>query len=847
MEKREKWISNRTYRKLTDSVKRAVKDAVTLDDLHSALGPVIDGAATPDLVPAGAMVLQPSEERRRSGSHYTPRALTEPIVRTTLEPILARLRGADGRPPRPEEILDLKVCDPAMGSGAFLVEACRQLGDALLESWHVGDELPVIPPDEDEVIFARRLIAQRCLYGLDRNPIAVDLAKMSLWLVTLAKDHALTFLDHALRHGDSLVGLSRKQIEAFHWDPDAALFEAGFETMAVREHVAEVAELRKRIREAHESVSDRELHELWDEAQVELGKVRLFGDLVLAAFFEGDKAREREGKRVEYASAVVSGEAGRHRGRLDEWRHVEVALAPFHWELEFPEVFDRTRAGFDTFVGNPPFMGGRKISTALGLNYLAFLHACYPRAANTCDLVAYFFRRAFALLREQGTLGLIATNTIAQGDTRDGGLGEIRRTGGLIYSATSRYPWPGTAGVVVSIVHIQRGGPPLITSLNGSHVSTITAFLLSAGPDEPPLPLPENKGLQSVGSFIYGRGFLFDDADDQATPLSVATEILSRKPELTSRIRPYIGGDDLNSHPTIDVRRFVINLSDLPSEASLTAFPELEAIVRARVKPARERLGDNPVNRPLKRRWWAYQAHRPDFYLHISSMSRLLAICRVSKCFAFTFVQPGPVFGESVVLIALESDGAFAVLQSRAHEIWAKAFSSTLGDALRYAPTDCFETFPFPDDWQTNSDLGLVGRKYFAARAALMARSGEGLTNTYNRFHDPDELSPEVAELRFLHTAMDRAILDAYGWRDLPSECEFLLDYEISEEEWGNKKKPYQYRWPDDVRDEVLARLLKLNSGRVEDDGRPRLVTAKDAGALRAKPLGAVMQTEELF
>ena len=102
----------------------------TLEDLHAALLPVIDLAATPDLVPKGAMVLQPSEERRRSGSHYTPRALTEPIVRTTLEPILARLRGADGRPPRPAQILDLKVCDPAMGSGAFLVEACRQLGDA---------------------------------------------------------------------------------------------------------------------------------------------------------------------------------------------------------------------------------------------------------------------------------------------------------------------------------------------------------------------------------------------------------------------------------------------------------------------------------------------------------------------------------------------------------------------------------------------------------------------------------------------------------------------------------------------------------------------------------------------
>ena len=233
-DKREKWLQDRADRKLTTPSRRLWRQPRRVEDLHAALLPVIDLAATPDLVSKGAMVLQPSEERRRSGSHYTPRALTEPIVRTTLEPILARLRGEDGRPPRPAQILDLKVCDPAMGSGAFLVEACRQLGDALVEAWHAHGEVPAIPPDEDEVIFARRLIAQRCLYGVDKNPVAVDLAKMSLWLVTLAKDHALTFVDHALRHGDSLVGLSRKQIEAFHWDPEAPDPQAGFERFGSR-------------------------------------------------------------------------------------------------------------------------------------------------------------------------------------------------------------------------------------------------------------------------------------------------------------------------------------------------------------------------------------------------------------------------------------------------------------------------------------------------------------------------------------------------------------------------------------------------------------------------------------
>ena len=182
------------------------------------------------------MVLQPSEERRRSGSHYTPRELTEPIVRIALEPILDRLRSEAAGPPRPDQILDLKVCDPAMGSGAFLVEACRQLADALIEAWRAHELVPDIPSDEDETIFARRLVAQRCLYGIDRNPKAVDLAKLSLWLTTLAKEHPLTFLDHALRHGDSLVGLSIPQLQAFHWKGNTPVFEEGFETLQGREH-----------------------------------------------------------------------------------------------------------------------------------------------------------------------------------------------------------------------------------------------------------------------------------------------------------------------------------------------------------------------------------------------------------------------------------------------------------------------------------------------------------------------------------------------------------------------------------------------------------------------------------
>ena len=115
-------------------------------------------------------------------------------------------------------MLALKVCDPAMGSGAFLVEACRQLATRLIAAWaRYPAKRPPIPVDEDEDLLARRLVAQRCLYGVDRNPLAVDLARLSLSLATLARDHEFTFLDHALKSGDSLVGLTARQIGGLRW------------------------------------------------------------------------------------------------------------------------------------------------------------------------------------------------------------------------------------------------------------------------------------------------------------------------------------------------------------------------------------------------------------------------------------------------------------------------------------------------------------------------------------------------------------------------------------------------------------------------------------------------------
>ncbi len=835
--KRAKWLADHAHRKPTARLSVAVRAAKTIEDLHAALESVIDTEATPDIVPAGAMVLQPSEERRKTGSHYTPRSLTEPIVRTTLEPVLARLRGEDGRPPRPEQILELKVCDPAMGSGAFLVESCRQLGDVLVDGWTVYGSRPAIPSDENEVTFARRVVAQRCLYGIDRNAVAVDLAKMSLWLATLAREHPLTFLDHALRHGDSLVGLSRRQIDAFHWKPSAR----GFEAIRIGQHIARAAELRRQIREADDNTSDFVLRDLWDQAQFELAQVRLFGDLPVAAFFSNARTRARETKRSEFAQAVDDGNAERFRGLLEDFREAEPPLVPFHWQIELPEVFERERPGFDAIVGNPPF-GGKNTSSGANPEYYSdWLKELHEESHGNADLVAHFYRRSFDLLRRDGTFGLIATNTIGQGDTRSSGLRWICTHGGEIYNARKRFKWPGRAAVTVSIVHIVKGTWDHKRLLNGHPVDTITAYLFHAGSNEDPAQLGANADKSFQGVTVLGMGFTFDDTDTKgvATPLAEMRHLIAKGPQNEDVIFPYIGGDEVLNSPTQTHHRYVINFGERSEEDCRARWPQLMAIVEEKVKP--ERLAQNDVG--AKERWWQFNRPRPELQAAIAGFERVLMHPFISTHLCFAFVPATTIVAGPHYVFALDTFASFASLQCRTHEVWARFFSASLEDRLSYTPSDCFETFPFPVDWASAPTLEAVGRAYYEHRAVLMARTNEGLTKTYNRFHDPYERDPEIERLRELHAEMDRAMLRAYGWNDVPTECEFLLDYEIDEEEWGNKRKPYRYRWPDDIRDEVLARLVALNGERAAADRRSGASAGKrHRGARRQAAISGQME-----
>jgi hypothetical protein len=345
---------------------------------------------------------------------------------------------------------------------------------------------------------------------------------------------------------------------------------------------------------------------------------------------------------------------------------------------------------------------------------------------------------------------------------------------------------------------------------------------------------------------MLGMGFTFDDTDTKgvASPLAEMRRLIEKDPRNREVIFPYIGGEEINTSPAHANHRYVINFGDRSEAECQRSWPDLLAIVRTKVKPERMLLKRNA----LRERWWQFAEKKPALQAAILGLERVLVIARVSNAFAFTFLPKGTVYNEKVVVFPAVTFAAFCALQARVHEVWGRFLNTSLKDDMQYTPSDCFETFPFPEHWETLPPLEAAGKAYYEFRAGLMVQHHEGLTKIYNRFHDPDESDTGILKARELHAAMDRAVLDAYGWSDIPTDCSFLLDYAIDEEEWGDKKKPWRYRWTDQVRDEVLARLLALNAERAKEEARSGSATSKKGGKkAAAKRANKALDTEDLF
>lgn len=763
-----------------------------------------------NLAPAGQLVLQPGEERRRTGSHYTPRSLTRGIVARALEPVLLCL----GETPTEQQILSLKVCDPAMGSGAFLVEACRQLADQLVLVWTRDGQLGRIQERySDPHLYARRLVAQRCVYGVDKNRSAVELAKLSLWLITLSAELPFTFVDHALRWGDSLVGLDLDQFRRFHWKAGKQL---PFAATLLDEALAAAIRNREAILElaSREDVeSQEEKRRLLTHADQSLARVQLIADVCVGAFFDGAKPNEREAERLRRLELVrewLEGDASIEKelqAMADGQRH-----RPFHWPLEFAEVFQPQRgdplvsdsqgdgkARFDVVIGNPPFAGKNNITNASGSEYLSWLKQVHEGAHGNADLCAHFFRRAATVLGTHGSFGLIATNTISQGDTRSTGLQRLVRDGWALTAATLSMAWPGNAAVTVSVVHAAHGAARnrVESVLDGDAVPVINSRLRPVPERDDAARLSANKRMAFQGSIVLGMGFTLTPEERDV--------LVARNPANDERIFPYLGGEEVNTSPTQDFDRYVISFGQMSLEQA-ERWPDLLSIVREKVKPER----DKNKRKVRRERWWQFAEPTPALAAAIAPLDQcLVSACAATKHLMFSFQPTDRVFSNALYVFAFDEFGVFSVLQSRIHEAWARLLSSSLKSDLRYAASDCFDTFPFPkSDPRTEIPaVESIGETLYNTRASYMRDTDKGLTKTYNALKDSACTEEPILALRTLHESLDRAVLDAYGWDDIevPPFCPLNPDEELALEQF---------------KDVVIDRLYLLNAERAREEER---------------------------
>ena len=801
----------------------------------------------PLVYPKGTFMVRTGSDRRETGTHYTPKPLTEAIVTETLEP-LVYIGPAEGKPrgewklKAPSELLDLKICDPAMGSGAFLVQVCRWLSERLVEAWQAaetqgkaitaeGDVLdalganePLRPDPAERLLTAKRLIAERCLYGVDMNPLAVELAKLSIWLVTLAKGRPFGFLDHNLRSGDSLLGIrSFQQLQCLAMRPAAQqsprLFTAQL-TKVVNEATALRTEIRRRpIRDIRDVEAMAEL-DVAARRTLELPFLiadAMIGDVLTAGTREPDltslsiDAGGALGGNKDCVSLLLE----RARNGLAKDRLPPFPRKPFHWPLEYPEVFSRKESGFDAFVGNPPFLGSQKLSGAFGTCYKDYLSRWMTiRDPATVDMVVFFFIRIFTLVANGGFLGLLARRSIAEGRNREVGLEPLIASDAMVCSAETNIPWPGKASVIVHRIHIHKGPWAGKVILNGNVVQTITSYLDSI--DLGAISrLTENQNIMFQGSILLGEGF--------KVPRQKAQEWIEREGSYASVVFPFIGGNEINSSATAEASSWVINFWDW-SEEKASTFAEAFAVIESKVRPARQKN-----KRPARRnRWWIYGETAISLYKAIgrgehfspyvsqTPLSRVLVISRgVTKYPAFTFVGNSYVFSEKLYVLADQRSAVFCMLASDVHSVWAWFRKTSMGGdlySLSYTNGDIFETFPFPDNFLKEGDPRLeeIGRVLFEERQAFMEERGIGLTAFYNAFHDPRVQDEAVVRLRQRQNDVNAAVLQHYGWTDIDPMLGFHQVGYLPEE--SNTR----YTIGEAARFDVLRRLANLNKRKAE-------------------------------
>ena len=486
---------------------------------------------------------------------------------------------------------------------------------------------------------------------------------------------------------------------------------------------------------------------------------------------------------------------------------------PLHWPIAFPEVFSIAAArkpGFDAMVGNPPFVGGQKITGAAGTDYRNHLVAWIAsETKGSADLVAYFFLNATKISR---SLGYLATNTIAQGDTSEVGLTPDRRHGmedppRHIVNHLARRSDLG-----------DRQGVGDLHSWSGQHVLDGRPV---AGIDEMLYPLSrsgwrkrrlvENADKSFQGSIVLGMGFTMSPEEAQA--------LINKDSKNADVLFPYLGGEDLNQSPTQTAPRWIINFFDWPEEKA-RRYPDCFSIVQERIRPERDKVKDAAA-----RFWWRYLRPRPNLYREIAPLDRVLALCQTSKVQLPVFVPTGQVLAHKLVIFSLDDYFSLGVLSSGHHWHWVLRYGSSMRNDPVYTPSDVFETFPQPP---YSDAVAAAGSALDACRSTLMVDRDLGLTDVYNLIHDPSERSDE-------RISISETCTSAWTWQyetptDGPISILAMASMTYAAKASDSPSRPRPPTRP-------LDRLLELNKERYEDEVAAGLHTrAKKPKARKAQP-----------
>ncbi|OLT45209.1 type II restriction endonuclease subunit M [Saccharomonospora sp. CUA-673] len=787
----------------------------------------------PLVVPVGGLVVTETPSRKHAGAHYTPRSLAEEVVQHALEPLVYepgplqendrdrwQLKGSTA-------ILDLKVADIAAGSGAFLVAAARFLAERVVEAWTAEDAISAEEKAQPDRAYQRaiREVIARCLYGADINPMAVEMCKLSLWLVSLDPTKPFSFVDDKIFCGNSLLGITDlDQLRRLHIYPDEKENDLITELVDVDGKLAEATRLRRELANPvveHDPMRSRagKLRLLRQAKEVTTELRDIADGIITAGLPHGGKP----GRKLDDAYTALSwalsvayprDDSKEDRSRLDTiLEHgltptVETDYArwqPTHWVIEAPDVFI-DHGGFDAVIGNPPFLGGQKLTGAMGTDFRDWLiNTIAASRRGSADLVAYFYLRATSLLHRNGTLGMIATNTVAQGDTREVGLDAMVADGFTITRAIQSRSWPASsanleyAAVWGTLGPVTDNVPRVADDIEVRRISTLLGPVGRA--EGNPVRLAENSGIAYIGCYVLGMGFVVESEEAQ--------EWIGTDPRNAEVIFPYLNGDDLNSRPDSSASRWVIDFNDrTETEAAKYLLPFQR--VKEQVKPERRRLkpdGSFVLRKPLPDRWWQYAEKRPALRKAIAELDAVLAIARVSKTVMPLRVPTEQVPSEACVVFASDSYSDQAVLSSNLHQIWAITYGSGMRNDPRYTPSDVFETFPCPEHTDCVETLGRILDE---KRREIMLRRELGLTKLYNLVNDPEvQGDADVGRMREIQVEVDEATMEAYGWDDLP------LDH-------GFHAYRQMQRWTVSpaARVEILDRLLELNHERARAEGQ---------------------------